>query len=1068
VLVGAACGDDVTVTPPPEPPPPGIREVSVGPDGASVGIGQTLQMTAAVTLDAGATGTPTIAWSSSDNAKATVSTSGLVTGVAVGSVGIRATATLGTSTGQGVATVNVVGTTGCSINSVSLSPEEATLTVGETLQLAASVDGSNCASGDLGATYTSGNTNIATVSAGGIVTAIAGGTTTIVAKSTKDPTKQDAMSVAVTVPDPATISIQSITQGGLGTPINLNNVNGQIEVTLNVDRGEQEIDRVDVLIGGAVVASQSRASGGSAAASSAAAAAPVTVVLNINTQQLAIGSGSGDEVLYVPVVFNGHKSITANLYIIDEPAPISSNAVPVLMNNEDAALAPQALFDETDSDDLEPFTDAGGRVWTRGNFFTQYNYLAFSNRTPATALTLLAPFSPLCGINQQTSTNTGTPTEGILVNNSWNCRGTTAFNGFQGQRNVDSPGATTWPVGTTGPDGSALNGPDDYSTLTSEFCISNVTPCPEAAVRWNLITPTNSPLPGPFWTDNVAPTPSGVVAYNAFFDQKWISGTFDWQAAITGTAEAAGVGSGYNAAADKAYLYDGTLTAPPGPVPTCVTGSPTVLNNTHGLAQTLTDQGADSYRACIETADNVGNNGRVLSNNYGVDTDAPTGRLYLSTGIDPFGAYLTPNVSTTPNTSKYGTLLAIANMPWVIEGQDSRSGFNQIDANPGVPVNYYANSQTLTRVSPASTVDAGNAACILADDQLTTLSDAWKRSAFPVAGQDQLDCGAGVGYYFYRGYVIDRAGNQSTHIVRNFVYDLGTPNMTGIGFQTAPYTQGAPGTFSFSANDDLNIVEAQLGFNYNGLPAPAVGILFPYGSGAVVPGAGFGPIWATLKSQLAFVLNAATASAPVIFRIDETCAFNADPYPSCDAGTWGSGSRPVLNEYNTNLSPGPVLTNQGKLPNAVLANVRDVLGHESVTGAAGVLLNTQFNPSTGIAAPWGVAGDIPPVGLDIANWTAATVGSNKVATHKTRSSNGLSVFTSVHLFRLNTVTNVWTHCAVFVNPTSPTIDNGSFRTWTYTTAEPSLTSPCHAGNGVTGGWKVYGVINGAALGTPGF
>jgi hypothetical protein len=1073
VLVGAACGDDVTVTPPPEPPPPGIREVTVGPDGGSVAVGGTLQMIASVTLDPGATGAPTIAWSSSDNGKATVgATTGLVTGVAVGSVGIRATATLGTSTGQGVATVNVVGTTGCVINGVTISPDQASLTVGETLQLAPSVDGTNCVEADLGVSYTSGNTAIATVSATGVVTAVGAGTTTIVIKSAKDATKQAAMSIEVTVPDPATISIQSITQGGLGTPVNLNNVAGQIEVALNVDRGGKELDRVDALIGGIVVASQNFAQASAPVAAGPAATVPVTVILNVNTMQLKQGLNG----LYIPVVFNGQKAITANLYVVGATTPISSNAVPVLMNNEDQAIAPgdgvgTGLTDETGGELLEPFTDGGGRVWQTGNFFAEFNYLAFSNRTPATSLVLLNAFSPLCGINQQTSTATGTPTEGILFNNSWNCRGTTPFNGFQGSRTVDDDnGATTWAVGTTGPDGSALNGPDEWSALTSEFCISNVTPCPAGDVRWNLITPTPNALSGPYWVDNVAPTPSGIVAYNPNFDQLWISGTFDWAAAITGTAEAAGVGSGYNAASDAAYLYDGTLTAPPGPVPTCATGSPTVLANAHGLAQTLTDQGADSYRACLETVDNVGNSGRLLSNNYGVDTENPTGRLYLSTGVDPFGGYLTPNVSSVANTSEYSNLAAIINMPWTIEGQDGRSGFNQIDANPGLPVNYYANSQTLTRVSPVSTVDAGDAACVLADDMLTTLSDAWKRSAFPVAGQDQLDCGAGVGYYFYNGYVIDRAGNQSAPIVRNFVYDLAAPNMTGIGFQTTPYAQGQPGAFSFSANDDLNIIEAQLGFNYNGLIAPAVGILFPYQSAAVQEGAGFGIVWPTLKSQLAFVLNAATVSAPVIFRIDQVCVFDANPYPSCDVTQWGTGSRPELNEYNTNLNGGGLLTDVQKLPQFVLANVRDQVDHESLTGAVGALLNTQFTPSTGIPAPWGVAGDIPPIGLDIANWTIAAVGNNIVATHRTRSSNGLSVFTSVHLMRFNAVTNVWTHCAVYVNPTAPTIDNGSFRTWTYTVTNPETlpvaNNACHSGNGVGGQFQVMGVVNGAALGTP--
>jgi alpha-tubulin suppressor-like RCC1 family protein len=86
----------------------GIQSVLVTPTGTTVHVGSTLQMAATVTLDPTASGTPTIAWSSSDNSKATVNSAGLVMGVAVGPVGIRATATLGTSTASGTAALNVV------------------------------------------------------------------------------------------------------------------------------------------------------------------------------------------------------------------------------------------------------------------------------------------------------------------------------------------------------------------------------------------------------------------------------------------------------------------------------------------------------------------------------------------------------------------------------------------------------------------------------------------------------------------------------------------------------------------------------------------------------------------------------------------------------------------------------------------------------------------------------------------------------------------------------------------------------------------------------------------------
>ncbi|MBL8986589.1 MAG: Ig-like domain-containing protein, partial [Gemmatimonadetes bacterium] len=75
----AGCGDDVTVVDPPAPvpPTPQVRSVTVAPDNVQVSPGQTIQMSAAVTADSGAT--PTVTWSTSDATRATVNGTGLVT-----------------------------------------------------------------------------------------------------------------------------------------------------------------------------------------------------------------------------------------------------------------------------------------------------------------------------------------------------------------------------------------------------------------------------------------------------------------------------------------------------------------------------------------------------------------------------------------------------------------------------------------------------------------------------------------------------------------------------------------------------------------------------------------------------------------------------------------------------------------------------------------------------------------------------------------------------------------------------------------------------------------------------
>lgn len=102
----AACGDKVTVqeyTPPPTTAK--VNSVEVSPATATLNVGQTITMTAAVNADAGLA--TTVTWSSSDAGKASVSTAGVVTAVAATpGVAICATSTVDTGK-KGCATVVV-------------------------------------------------------------------------------------------------------------------------------------------------------------------------------------------------------------------------------------------------------------------------------------------------------------------------------------------------------------------------------------------------------------------------------------------------------------------------------------------------------------------------------------------------------------------------------------------------------------------------------------------------------------------------------------------------------------------------------------------------------------------------------------------------------------------------------------------------------------------------------------------------------------------------------------------------------------------------------------------------
>jgi trimeric autotransporter adhesin len=161
-----------TITVSPKP----VSAVIVSPGQASVIVGQTTQLSAQVTDDAGnvLAGRP-ITYSSGSPAIATVSTSGLVTGVTAGTATITAT-----SEGKtGTATIVV---TPVPVARVTVSPPEASVIIGQTLQLDARPEAANGqALGGRTVVWTSGDPSVASVSATGVVTGLAAGSTVVFA-----------------------------------------------------------------------------------------------------------------------------------------------------------------------------------------------------------------------------------------------------------------------------------------------------------------------------------------------------------------------------------------------------------------------------------------------------------------------------------------------------------------------------------------------------------------------------------------------------------------------------------------------------------------------------------------------------------------------------------------------------------------------------------------------------------------------------------------------------------------------------------------------------------------------
>src|SRR5205814_151323 len=155
-----------------------VATVDVTPPSASVQAGQTVQL-AATPKDAN--GAPlsgrTVTWSSSNTAVATVSNSGLVSGVTAGSATI-------TATSEGKSGTSSVTVTNVPVATVEVTPPSASVQAGQTVQLTGTPRdaGGNPLLGRT-VTWSSSNTSVATVSNSGLVSGVTPGTATITATS---------------------------------------------------------------------------------------------------------------------------------------------------------------------------------------------------------------------------------------------------------------------------------------------------------------------------------------------------------------------------------------------------------------------------------------------------------------------------------------------------------------------------------------------------------------------------------------------------------------------------------------------------------------------------------------------------------------------------------------------------------------------------------------------------------------------------------------------------------------------------------------------------------------------
>jgi hypothetical protein len=578
----AGCGDDVTV--------PQTLEVTVTPASANVAVGASVTLTASVT---GTNPNKNITWASSDPTKATVdAATGKVTGVAVGQTTVTATAAADAGV-KGSALINVT-TPDKGVQKVEISPPNAILKAGDFLQANANVTRNPGVSDAV--TWSSSATSVATVDAAtGKITAVANGTATITAKSTVDPTVSGSMALTVRPIQLAQISIKSVTQGGTNTPVNFNNVTGQIDVVLNVDPGEERVTKVDVNFDGTSACTRNLSASESDALRLAGAfenVEAVDIVCSINTADFSTTTGA--------VKFtNGAHVLAASATIAGPPArTITATDQAITLNNASGFIAKVENTNTNTGFPNSAINPTSGQNWVQGNTtltLTAVNYAAGGATVAAVSGSFLTGGTqavPATHVFTQVAPAAGTQVFTITYPNT----GTTAFNTVAYQ----SPNAGEFPLVTGSVLSNGQAGPINILNLPATAPALGLTP----------LAPTR--------LDNVAPA---AAATNTGFPT-WVNAAFSF---TPSAIYAAGADAGVDAVKTDFYYILGALPTTGGACD--VTGMTKVAKGSD-----IPESIISNYRARAVSYDALGNK---------------TCADMSVAGGTPFGADFTPPANVT-------------------------------------------------------------------------------------------------------------------------------------------------------------------------------------------------------------------------------------------------------------------------------------------------------------------------------------------------------------------------------------------------------------------------------------
>jgi hypothetical protein len=854
----AACGDDVTVASPPTVTP-AVTGISVTPSQLNLRKGEKGQLSAVVTAN-DASVAKTVTWGSSNAAVASVSTTGEVTAVAAGSATITATSTADANFKAGAQVV--VTDVAAAVRSVTIQPPSALLNPGQTLQAVANVD----ADPGVARTVTWAATAVSpagaiTVSNTGLVTAVAPGTATITATSTADTRISGAMPVTVRVAAAASISIQSITAGGIQFPVDVNNVVGQIDVRLNVDPGDQQLAKVALLIDGKEVQSQTF---GAVAMTDGAGAAvvPSEVVLSINTANFNPTTG-------VPNFLNGPRSLSAQLTTRSgttvNTSPAATVTQQIILRNLSGFVGSVATSTAT------PVTDGVGFTWRTGSLTINALPVLYGNvSAPFTVPTVASANITFGGCNNfvaSTARQSGATADVFVTNgtgaptgvrtaaaaasgNQWTVTFSNSSSNTPGTGNVTNYEFDAYSCGNAGlgeVPGITAVGSDGFGIQLvaggANGFLNNATaptgpgtgiqPDARMAVRLDNMAPQRLDDVGggfvaprtPFLNTN---TTSPIIRTNNWVnDALVLNGTATHSGATRTQALTRAVENGVSRGIGGAAItYEARVKACATAGACATTDLPAstdaAVTSTAGFAESTSP---GSHELAITMRDAVGNtrnpstttinNGAVSTETISIDRTAPTlaiaGSTWTANGsITGAGTLTAQSIAFVATDNASGG--AVPSGFLSLAGTPLLTSINRVD--PANGSQFFCPSTPNFRSGSSTSCTAW----VTGQSFQGPLTQTFAAIAGVTAPNNNLEA-----YYMVTSSVDDQAGNTSASTSSLFLYDFTAPVIGGIGFPGF-VTGGATTQFTAPVQDNLDLANGTYTLTYpvGSITGPAV------------------------------------------------------------------------------------------------------------------------------------------------------------------------------------------------------------------------------------------------------